>query len=250
MENETETGLPASIELAWGRRERPVKGPKRGLSLERIVDAGVNVAVAEGLTAVSIGRVAKELGSSPMALYRYIGAKHELLALMLDAACGTPPDPAGSGPDGWRAGLATWAWELLNVWRRHPWGLAVPLKGMPLTPNQIAWMEAGLACMRGTGLRPRQKLSVMLLVMGFVRNDATMNVQLAEVTQRPPEQRPETVAEYGRVLGMLIDEEHFPELSEVLTAGVMETDDPPDDEFAFGLDRLLDGVAALIETSG
>ncbi|HEY3686630.1 MAG TPA: TetR/AcrR family transcriptional regulator [Streptosporangiaceae bacterium] len=249
MGNETETGLPASIELAWGRRERPTKGPKRGLSLERIVEAGVDVAVAEGLGAVSIGRVAKELGAAPMALYRYIGAKDELLALMLDAACGRPPEPAGSG-DGWRAGLAAWAWALLGVWRRHPWGLAVPLNGLPLTPNQIAWMEAGLACMRETGLDPRAKLSVMLLIMGFVRNDATMNVQLAEATKRKPAQRPETVADYGRVLALLIDDERFPELSAVLDARVMDSDAPPDDEFTFGLDRLLDGVAALIDGTG
>lgn len=246
MAEETETGLPASIELAWGRRERPAKGPKPGLSLERIVDAGVRLAAAEGLAAVSMGRVAKELGAAPMSLYRYVGAKDELLALMLDAACDRPPE---HGPDdeGWRAGLTRWAWALLGVWRRHPWALQVTLPGLPNTPNQIAWMEAGLACLRRTGLGPRTKLSVMLLVMGVVRNDATMNARFAEL---PEAERKQAVADYGRTIGRLLDEETFPELSAVIAAGVLADDDPPDDEFAFGLDRVLDGVAALIPGGG
>ena len=63
MDNDSGTGLPASIEAAWGLRERPTKGPKPGLSLERIVNAGVAIASAEGLAAVSMNRIARELGA-------------------------------------------------------------------------------------------------------------------------------------------------------------------------------------------
>ena len=59
-----ETGLPASIETAWGIREPPGKGPKRGLSLDRIVSAAVDVASSEGLEAVSMSRIAAELGAA------------------------------------------------------------------------------------------------------------------------------------------------------------------------------------------
>src|SRR5215470_993531 len=99
--------LPASVAAAWGVRDRPHKGPKPGLSLERIVAAAVQVADAEGLAAVSMSRVAAELGTAPMSLYRYVAAKDELLALMFDAAYG--PSPTGPGGDaGWRAGLSRW----------------------------------------------------------------------------------------------------------------------------------------------
>ena len=193
-----------------------------------------------------MGRVAKELSAAPMSLYRYVGAKDELLALMLDAACGRPPEPGPDG-EGWRAGLARWAWALLSVWRRHPWALRVEVTGLPNTPNQIAWMEAGLACLRETGLDPRAKLSVMLLVMGVVRNDATMNAQFGALSEA---ERKQAVADYGRTIGRLVDEDRFPEMSELLAAGVTDDDDPPDDEFAFGLDRVLDGVAALVGDAG
>jgi hypothetical protein len=67
-------GLPGSVAAAWGVRERPHKGPKPALSLARIVDAAVRVADAEGLDAVSMGRVAAELGAAPMSLYRHLSA--------------------------------------------------------------------------------------------------------------------------------------------------------------------------------
>src|SRR5262249_57886402 len=78
------SGLPGSIEASWGLRERPTKGPKPGLTIPRLVDAGVGIAREEGLAAVSMARVAKALGASTMALYRYVAAKDELLDLMAD----------------------------------------------------------------------------------------------------------------------------------------------------------------------
>src|SRR3954464_8445635 len=170
--------LPASIAAAWGLRERPARGPKPGLSLERIVGAAVAVARAEGVEAVSMSRVARELGSSPMSLYRYVGAKHELLALMVDAALGDTPAAPRRG-QGWRAGIERWAWTYHDALRRHPWVLRVPISGPPVTPNQVRWLEDGLAALRDTGLPESEKLSVILLVSGFVRNEATLAADIA-----------------------------------------------------------------------
>src|SRR5215813_7601732 len=135
--------LPASVAAAWGIRDRPHKGPKPGLSLERIVAAAVQVADAEGLAAVSMSRVAAELGTAPMSLYRYVAAKDELLALMFDAAYG--PSPTGTGDDaGWRAGLSRWAWTMRAAMQRHPWVLHIPISGLSTLPNEVAWFEEGL----------------------------------------------------------------------------------------------------------
>src|SRR6202012_203739 len=98
MDEQPPPDLPASVRAAWGRGDRPTRGPKPGLSLERIVDAGVRVADAEGLARGSMARVAQELGASTMSLYRYVAAKDELLGLMVDAAWGEPP-PAEAGDD-------------------------------------------------------------------------------------------------------------------------------------------------------
>src|ERR1700683_2354800 len=78
-------GLPGSVAAAWGVRERSHKGPRPALSLGRIVAAAVRVADTEGLDAVSMGRVATEVGTAPMSLYRHVSAKEELLTLMVAA---------------------------------------------------------------------------------------------------------------------------------------------------------------------
>ena len=245
MDDDSGTGLPASIEAAWGLRERPNKGPKRGLSLERIVEAAVKVAASDGLAAVSMNRVATDLGVSTMSLYRYVAAKDELLALMVDAA-GGPPPVAPAPDEGSRVGLSRWAWAELEVYRRHPWALRIPIGGPPTTPNQIAWLEQGLRCLRDTGLAESEKLSVILLLTGFVRNSATLEAELSEAFLASGSTAQAVMSGYGRLLARLTDAQRFPALHAVIEAGVLDQADHPDAEFIFGLERVLDGIDALV----
>jgi AcrR family transcriptional regulator len=242
MPGQEEPALPASLAAAWGVRERPSRGPKPGLSLERIVDAGVRVASTEGLGAVSMARVAQELGTSTMALYRYVAAKDELLALMVDAALGPPPQTDRNAP--WRSALTHWTWAYHERLRRHPWALRVPVTGPPATPNQVAWMELALWSMRETPLTEDEKASVLLLLSGYVRNEATLTVELMTAGFLSDE----AMIGYSRLLATLTDPARFPALHALLAAGVFDRADPPEKEFSFGLERMLDGIAAFIET--
>jgi AcrR family transcriptional regulator len=248
MDDQTVTGLPASIEAAWGVRERPNKGPRPALSLERIVAAAVRVAATDGLRAVSMGRVAADLGVSTMSLYRYVAAKDELLALMADLTFSAPPAPRGP-EESWRDGLSRLARAELAVHRRNPWVLRIPISGPPVTPNSIAWLERGLGCLRDTGLEEGEKLSVMLLLTGFVRGQAMLqaDISAAQAAGAAPPDR-EMAAAYGRLLARLTDPERFPALHAVIAAGVFDEPDDGDLDFVFGLERVLDGIEALIET--
>ncbi len=238
--------LSPGIEAAWGIRERPAKGRRPGLSLDRITAAAVKVASAEGLSAVSMSRVAAKLGVATMSLYRYVRAKNELLALMVDEVFHTPPAPPTKSED-WRSAISRWAREHLAVLRRYPWVVRIPLGGPPITPNLVLWFEHGLGALQGAGLTERQKLSVLLLVNGFVRNemmlagDLAMAAEVSGAAIHSP-------AAYGKLLSRLIDPLRFPAISAVIAAGVFEDPDDPDTdaEFNFGLERILDGVAALI----
>jgi AcrR family transcriptional regulator len=248
MSDRSGTGLPASIEAAWGVRGRPPKGPRPALSLERIVDAAARVATADGLAAVSMSRVAADLGVSTMSLYRYVASKDELLTLMTDLPFEAPPAPRGP-EEGWREGLARWAWTERAVLRRNPWVLRIPISGPPVTPNAILWLERGLDCLRDTGLREDEKLSVILLLTGYVRNQSTLEAEIsaaqaAGVTAPDPELLPS----YGRLMARLTDPERFPALHAVIAAGVFDEPDDGDYDFTFGLERVLDGIEALIET--
>lgn len=249
MDEDSAAGLPASYELLWGLRERPGRGPKPGLSLRQVLRAGVDVAQAEGLGAVSMSRVARELGTSAMSLYRYVASKDELLQLMVDEALGDIVHAARD--DGWRAGLERWAWAELDVYRRHLWALQVPVVGPPLAPKSIAFMEQGLRCLAGTPLEPGEKMSVILTLTSFTRSWVIMTSQINAAAAAGDGTPVVAVADYGKVLATLTTAEEYPALHEVLAADVFGAgDDSPDEDFVFGLARLMDGFEVLIQARG
>ena len=240
-----EAELPATVAAAWGVRERSQKGPKPVLSLARIVNAGVRVADSEGLDAVSMGRVAASLDTAPMSLYRHVSSKEELIKLMVDTAWGDSPGPLLPGED-WRAGLSRWAWGFRAALQRHPWAAHLPISGLPIMPREIAWFEDALACLAGTGLTEARKASVIMLLSGYVRNLAATEADIAAAVAASGLGVDEWMASYPRMLGQLTDPRRFPALTAFIAAGVFETADSPDDEFIFGLGRILDGVGVLI----
>ncbi|MFE0336349.1 TetR/AcrR family transcriptional regulator, partial [Streptomyces sp. NPDC058955] len=234
------TFLPPSVEAAWGLRERPTKGPKPGLSQDRVVAAAVELASTEGLAAVSMGRVAKELGVSTMSLYRYVSAKQELYVLMQEAATGAPPELFGPEVP-WRERLERWAWAMRAVYLRDLWLLRVPVSGPPATPHAVAWWEKALLALDGTGLDAGTKISVTLLVAGFVKSDALMMAELADAVEASGAAPEEAMGQYSRTLRRLVDPAAFPQVAQVIESGVLDRADGPDDEFRFGLARILDG---------
>ncbi len=247
MDKDSGTGLPASLATAWGLRERPGKGPKPGLSLDRIVRAAIHVAEADGFAAVSMNRIAKELGASAMALYRYVGAKDELIPLMIDAAIGPPPDPPADG-EGWRSAINRWCWGYLATLRKSPWALRVPVTDPPNTPQQIAWLEHGLTSLRGTGLTENEKVSVIMLISGYVRTTEAVFHGIAEAVRAAESSATQMMSSYSTVLRQVIDPDRYPSVSHALREGVFDQPDSADGEFAFGLDRILDGIDVLVRS--
>ena len=100
--------LPPGLDLLWGRRGRGQRGPKPGLSIDAIVAAAIRLADAEGLEAVSMARVAEQLGFTTMSLYRHVSSKEELLQLMWNGSAQGAEDMVLTGDD-WRSRLRMWA---------------------------------------------------------------------------------------------------------------------------------------------
>jgi AcrR family transcriptional regulator len=236
--------LPSGIAAAWGVRGPVAKGPKPTLSVAAIVAAGVAIADAEGLEAVSMNRVAKDLGAGAMSLYRHVESKDELLTLMVDAALGEVPAAPPDEP--WRAGLVRWVAAYVAAMRAHPWSTQVPITGPPLTPNAVAWFDDALRCLRDTGLQEQEKASVVLMVSGYARNHVTLMGDVEAHFLAAAATPDAAMLGYTETLRRLADAERFPALRAVLDAGVFDRADPPDEELAFGLERILDGVEALI----
>ena len=239
-------GLPASLAAAWGVRTRPSKGPKPALTLDRIVTAAMDIADADGVAGVSMAKVASALGVSTMSLYRYVAAKDELLALMRDAAAGPPPPVSALSGD-WRASLSRWAHAERDALRTRRWVVHLQMSGPPITPNQIGWLERGLWCLRDTGLPPHQKLAAMMLVSGYVWRESQLMIDIQAAVSRDDKWQ-KVLLNYGENLAAVADPEKFPEVHALIASGIFADTgaDDIDAEFAFGLDRILDGIATLI----
>jgi AcrR family transcriptional regulator len=235
--------IPPSIELAWGLRGHGTRGPKPGLTLERIAEAGIELASRDGIEAVSMARLAAELGSGTMSLYRYVASKDELLTLMVDTALGGPDVPESIRRSGWRAGLEWWARTARERYGHHPWVLKVPITAPPLGPNNVAWMEAALDAMAGIPLSEPDKVSTLLLITGFVRNEATLSADIAAGRRAGAPS-----LAYGAILSRLTDADRFPAVHRAIASGTLDDDDADDfdADFDYGLERILDGIDALI----
>jgi AcrR family transcriptional regulator len=236
--------LPRVLQRLWGRDE-PRRGPKPGRSIGDIGAAAVRVADRLGLAATSMSAVADEIGVTTMALYRYVDSKQDLFVAMVDAAYGPPPARKPTG--GWRRKLETWAFANRTVLARHPWVVQIPVAEPPLAPNTLRWMERGLSAFAATPLLEQQKLSSLLLVEVYVRGQFLLSSQLSDAVGQGELSNRELDERYARRLAALVTEAEFPSIHAALLSGSLEdAGDFADEEFRFGLDTVLDGIAALI----
>jgi hypothetical protein len=116
-------------------------------------------------------------------------------------------------------------------------------------PNQIAWMETGIAALRGTRPAEGEKLSVMFLLIGLVKQRAGLEADLFTRAEAAGSTVAETMSAYHRLLSQLIDAGTYPAMSEVIAAGALGEFESADSdaEFLFGIDRTLDGIGALMK---
>lgn len=235
-----------TLQLLWRRGERASRGPKPGLTVDAIVEAAVRVADAEGLAAVSMRRVADELGVGTMSLYRHVPGKGELVDLMLDRVVGEAPNP-GEDVVGWRARLELHARAAVDHYRRHPWAAELGLNRPPLGPNVLRNYEALLASAAATGL-PAEEWNAIAQAFGtFTQGIAGWIVHEAEAERTTGVSE----ADWWQSREVFWEEYYVPEdhptLTHAYTSGALE--DPPD-AFEYGLRLLLDGIEARIAAAG
>jgi AcrR family transcriptional regulator len=227
------------------RADRPVRrrgAAEGGLGVDAIVAAGIAVADAEGLAALSMRRVAAELDGAPMSLYRHVSDKDELLLKMMDAAISEIALPAP--PQEWRQGLEVAARALWSGFRRHPWlPAALSLTRPQLLPGALAYSEWVLGVLRRADFDPLTTFTTHLTVFTFVRGMA-MNLELeAEAEATSGLTGDEWMAGQEHALESLVADGRHPNFTRVLRA--MDFDLDLDQLFEFGLQRLLDGLTAM-----
>lgn len=200
------------------------------------MEAAVGLADTNGLDAVSMNTLGAELGVTAMALYRHVSGKAELVDLMVESVLTTPPDLPGTSLV-WRSGITEWARQLLAIFQAHPWLLAATVRGRPMGPAQLTWLDAILAVLETSPLAVSQRHHTFLLIVGFVRNLAQQRIDFAHDYQR----------EWHRQTSEFLHLHRFPALVRAIDQGLFERSD--DDPLTSGLELILDGVETLVRRS-
>lgn len=240
--------LPPAIEALWGRRTPGTRGPRAELDLDRIVDAAVAIANGEGLDAVSMARVAKELGFTTMSLYRHVQSKDELLQLMWNASARTLGDWSPEG-ETWRERLTSWALRQREVVEENIWITQLPMSTPPLAPSSLAWVELGLAALDEVDVPDYVKLRVV----GLISQHGLIDARMAYDERRGREAAAESGVEtdYATLVRELADPATYPHLTRLVHAE-QPPDAPTDEpysEYLFDVGIILDGLEALAARS-
>ncbi|MDT7839206.1 TetR/AcrR family transcriptional regulator [Streptomyces justiciae] len=234
--------IARTLELLWDTGKRPSRGPKPTLTLDRIVEAAVRVADAEGLEAVSMRRIAGELGTGTMSLYRYVPGKGELLDLMLDRVQRPSENPADVGDGSWRSALEALGRATLALYRRHPWLLQVNQSRPILGPSALDGMEKILSRIKPMGLTDPELVSAIIMVDGYVVGAARTQLYQQEVERRTGLTDTEFWQAQVPMLEKVMASGRYPLLA-ALSDDAFGTDF---DHFEFGLQRMLDGLEVLV----
>ncbi|MEW1691633.1 TetR/AcrR family transcriptional regulator [Streptomyces sp. NPDC091265] len=220
----------------WLSPDRPRRGRRPAFSREAITAAAVALADTEGIDAVTMRRVAAEVGAGVMSLYSYAPDKETLLDLMIDHVTGELPASAPLTGD-WRTDLKAVGHLQRDHMLRHPWLPAAVHSRRTLGPNSLAFLEHALAALRPIGLDGAARLEVFAQLTAFVAGHVSYEVAQAQAAQSP-----DRAAAEGRYLAAVAADGHHPELAEVLSAAGRPV--TPDATFTRFLNRLVDGLDA------
>jgi AcrR family transcriptional regulator len=221
----------------WTRPERSARGPAPEHSRAEIASAGIALADAAGLGAVTMRSVAAAIGTGPASLYRYVANRAELLELMADQAQGELAyDGAGSGEPAAR--LLAIAREGRALHLRHPWLLDVPAAPIP-GPNAIAFIEHSLAALSDVDLSGPAKLETIGLFSGAVRLFAQTEIE----QQRAGQDVAQWQGELTAYLSQIAAAGQHPHLAAALADAASAADaQEEDDLFERALARILAGL--------
>lgn len=239
-----------TLSRLWGTREVPSRGPKHALTSAQVVAAAIEVADADrDLAHLSMRRVADSLGVGTMSLYTYVDSRDELIEMMLDNVYGEAvSDLQDRTTTDWQHGLRAVADVNWTLYLRHPWVLQIFTGRPALGPNAIAKYDHELAVIDGIGLTDVEMDAVLTLLLTHVEGVARRRVEADQVIDRTGITDQQWWQQVGPTFAQVFDATRFPLADRVGHAAgqAHQAAHDPEHTYRFGLDRLIDGVTALI----
>jgi len=233
------TWTDASVPI-WSLPERGERGPRLRHSRADVAAAAIRIADAEGIAAVTMRRVAGELGTGTMSLYNYVPAKEHLVQLMADQAAAEyayPPAP----PPGSRAAIADLARQGRDIARRHPWLPSVMSPPPPMGPCTLRFIDYFLGLLAETGLDTAAKMETIAVINGFALMYGAMQAALDAERARTGITEQEQQAAPVKILAEAAASGSYPNLAATLTAP-SPRQRTADQNFESCLIRLIDGA--------
>jgi AcrR family transcriptional regulator len=235
----------------WGR---PAPGSRKpAYTREQIAETAIAIADADGFEAVSMRRIATELGAGTMTLYHYVGSKGELVSLISDSIMSEIVIPDDEVPEGWREGMAEIARRTLAIFQRHPWIVEHLDEGDPSStgPSVLRHVEQTMAVASRTGLGRDAQFELAAVVDDYVFGHAMRNYHGAQFgAEGDPASRIDAMVGY---LTAQLGSGDYPHLQEIAgddpVAGFARIGHLASDEQRFerGLQRVLDGLELWVE---
>lgn len=243
-------------DLVWLRPEPNERRPR--LRRDQITATAVRIADTQGFEAVTMKRVASELGAGTMTLYYYVRTKADLVALMQDAILADLLIPGDELPSGWREAVTAIARRTRHVLLVHPWSIS-SLDDAQFGPNAMRHIEQSLAALDDLELDPASKLSLWAIIDDYVVGSALHTIETLDRTaaaQRNPQLARDAIA-FGQ---QQLTTGRFPHLAALYEQQTTSDSAAPDDaapddaaqttsdrlaaQFEHGLAALLDGLGA------
>ncbi|NDU77347.1 TetR family transcriptional regulator [Actinomadura sp. DSM 109109] len=227
----------------WSVPERQGRGPRPAYSRAQITEAAVRIADAEGLEAASMRRIAADLGTGAMSLYRYVPSRDDLLDLMADHVLlemDVPERPSGD----WRADLALVAEGTRAVWLRHAWLAGLHRPRASIGPNRLRLLEFAAGAL-DVGIPIDDMLTLLAMLDGYVERAVRGEMEwLREMRESgmSPERWMLHSAPYVREL---LDSGRYP-MFERIVKDARLPHMSGEEQFRYGLDRVLDCIAGAL----
>ena len=234
------------VELLWAPTQQPpVRGPKPRISLADVVAAGVAIADAEGMAALSMRKVANHLGVGVMSLYTYVPGRSELVELMIDRVMGEQVLPDPKLP--WRERVEQWARETWRIYTAHPWLLDYNMARLPVGPHVLDVSEALYAALFAAGFTGAENVASSNLIQNQLLGAARYMISDADEARHTGVSAEAYWDSRASFWETHFDENRYPTMAAIWEAGGF--DDPAGWDFERLLDRLLTGIEQLAAVS-
>ncbi len=228
--------MAAKQKLIW---ERVQAQPREGsqLTYPRIVRAAIRLADRQGLDAISMRNIGKELATPVMSLYRYVASKDDVLDLLLDAAYGEIELPPRA--PSWKDKLRASAMETRRMLKRRPWVAPLITSRPTMGPNYLRWFEFAMSAVAELGVDTETRIRAIGTLHAYVTGVVSYELGEQETNRRlglTAEKKRQLAAPY---LKTILASGQYPQLAEFVAQGSGE---PSEAAFEFGLNCVIGGI--------